>query len=298
MGMHRNATLLLFGLAYLALASAEHEEEHSPEEEAIEESGIKFGFVLGLIALAGTFIFGYILEHNHINWLPEAGVGVLMGALASGIATAGHLSIITSHEQFDFEFFMVFLLPPIIFDAGYNMDVKAFLANLGPTMFFAFIGTFASTFVVGGIVYYAGQAGYCYPLGMLASLTFGSLISATDPVTVLAVFSKLGVHVEYARPGPRRSACRRFPAAAAGTRVRSGGSGARLPCTRGLPTQAARFTRVYSHVPPPTRPAPFTSAYSHTHPNPRGRSSIHTRVSVHTCPARRGRWSCGGALVR
>ena len=36
----------------------------------------------------------------------------------------------------------------------------------------------------------------CYPLSVLASLTFGSLISATDPVTVLAVFSKLGVHVD------------------------------------------------------------------------------------------------------
>ena len=114
-----------------------------------------------------------------------------MGIAASGLATLGGFSIITSHEQFDFEFFMIWLLPPIIFDAGYNMDVKAFIANLGPTMFFAFIGTFASTFIVGGIVYYAGQYGLCYPLGMLASLTFGSLISATDPVTVLAVFSKV-----------------------------------------------------------------------------------------------------------
>lgn len=38
--------------------------------------------------------------------------------------------------------------------------------------------------------------GLCYPMGMLASLTFGSLISATDPVTVLAVFQALGVKVD------------------------------------------------------------------------------------------------------
>ena len=31
---------------------------------------------------------------------------------------------------------------------------------------------------------------------MLAALTFGSLISATDPVTVLAVFQALGVKVD------------------------------------------------------------------------------------------------------
>ena len=76
------------------------------------------------------------------------------------------------------------------------MNASSFFENIGPTMFFAFAGTFASTFVVGGLVWYAGQQGQCYPMGMLASLVFGSLISATDPVTVLAVFQKLGVKVD------------------------------------------------------------------------------------------------------
>ena len=106
--------------------SEEHESKAEEAEHDDEEEGaIKFGFVLGLMALAGTFIFGYILEHHEINWLPEAGVGVLMGVLASGITTYGGFKMVKAHEQFDFEFFMVFLLPPIIFDAGYNMDVKS-----------------------------------------------------------------------------------------------------------------------------------------------------------------------------
>ena len=56
---------------------------------------------LGLMALAGTFVFGYILEHNEINWLPEAGVGVIMGILASGITTFGGFQMVKAHEQFD-----------------------------------------------------------------------------------------------------------------------------------------------------------------------------------------------------
>ena len=78
--------------------------------------------------------------------------------------------------------------PQMLPRQGFNMNVPIFLMNLCPTMFFAFVGTFASTFAVGGIVYTAGQYGLCYPLSLLASLVFGSLISATDPVTVLAVF--------------------------------------------------------------------------------------------------------------
>lgn len=160
----------------------------SAEGEAEDETAFKWTCVVGILALSCTFIFGQILERHHITWLPEAAVGVLMGLCAGGVAVATGNHEMLSHERFDFEFFMVYLLPPIIFEAGFNMNVKAFVDNIGPTMFFAFLGTFASTFIVGFIVWYAGQLGLCYPLGLLASLVFGSLISATDPVTVLAVF--------------------------------------------------------------------------------------------------------------
>ena len=55
-------------------------------------------------------------------------------------------------ESFDDEFFMVWLLPPIIFAAGYNMNVPAFFDNLGPTMLLAFGGTVLSAAVVGACV--------------------------------------------------------------------------------------------------------------------------------------------------
>ena len=67
------------------------------------------------------------------------------------------------------------------------MNASSFFENIGPTMFFAFAGTFASTFVVGGMVYAAGQAGLCYPLGLLACLVFGSLISALTPIPTLTL---------------------------------------------------------------------------------------------------------------
>ena len=31
-------------------------------------------------------------------------------------------------------------LPPIIFEAGFNMNASSFFENIGPTMFFAFAG--------------------------------------------------------------------------------------------------------------------------------------------------------------
>merc|ERR1711998_322708 len=83
-----------------------------------------------------------------------------------------------------------------IFGAGYNMKRQAFFANIYATMLYAFLGTLVSTFMVGGMVYAAGQYGMCHALGALPALVFGALISATDPVTVLAVFQALGVNID------------------------------------------------------------------------------------------------------
>jgi sodium/hydrogen exchanger 8 len=41
-----------------------------------------------------------------------------------------------------------------------------------------------------------GAIGICYSLSMLECLIFGALISATDPVTVLAIFQELGVNID------------------------------------------------------------------------------------------------------
>ena len=157
------------------------------------EIAIEWTRVVGILAIATTLIIGELLERNHFHMLPEAAVGVLVGALcAFGTSYLGSWAMLED-ERFSFNVFTDYLLPPIIFEAGYNMEARPFFANLGPTCFFAFAGTFISAAVVGGIVYEAGQLGLCYPLGGLASLTFGSLISATDPVTVLAVFKTIGV---------------------------------------------------------------------------------------------------------
>ncbi len=40
----------------------------------------------------------------------------------------------------------------------------------------------------------AGLAGICYRMPLLYNMAFGAIISATDPVAIIAVFSSLGVN--------------------------------------------------------------------------------------------------------
>lgn len=69
-----------------------------------------------------------------------------------------------------------------------------FMANIDGIATLAFLGTLISTFAMGGVVWGAGALGLCPPFSPLPALLFGSVVSATDPVTVLAVFQRLGAH--------------------------------------------------------------------------------------------------------
>ncbi|KAI0230723.1 Sodium/hydrogen exchanger 7 [Lamellibrachia satsuma] len=99
---------------------------------------------------------------------------------------------------FDPEVFFNVLLPPIIFNAGYSMRRKSFFKNFGAIMTYAFLGTLTSTFVIGAILFGVAQLLLPPSLGMGFNncLLFGAIVSATDPVTVLAIFSDLKVDVD------------------------------------------------------------------------------------------------------
>uniref|UniRef100_A0A671SME9 Sodium/hydrogen exchanger n=1 Tax=Sinocyclocheilus anshuiensis TaxID=1608454 RepID=A0A671SME9_9TELE len=97
---------------------------------------------------------------------------------------------------FDPEVFFNILLPPIIFHAGYSLKKRHFFRNLGSIITYAFLGTAISCFVVGNLMY--GVVKLMQVLGQLTDkfyytdcLFFGAIISATDPVTVLAIFNEL-----------------------------------------------------------------------------------------------------------
>ncbi|XP_005237778.2 sodium/hydrogen exchanger 9 isoform X1 [Falco rusticolus] len=103
---------------------------------------------------------------------------------------------------FDPSIFFNILLPPIIFHAGYSLKKRHFFRNLGSILTYAFLGTAISCIVIGLIMY--GFVKAMVRIGQLKGwefhftdcLFFGSLMSATDPVTVLAIFHELHVDTD------------------------------------------------------------------------------------------------------
>ena len=91
--------------------------------------------------------------------------------------------------------FFFYLLPPIILDAGYFMPNRAFFDHLGTIILFAVLGTLWNTVTIGLSLWGVGLTGlYGIELPLLDTFLFSALISAVDPVAVLAVFEEIHVN--------------------------------------------------------------------------------------------------------
>lgn len=84
------------------------------------------------------------------------------------------------------EIILFVFLPTLIFESAFNLDSRLLSKNLAPVLTLAAPGLLFSTAIVGGLT------ALLTPLPWGPALLFGALISATDPVAVVALFKELG----------------------------------------------------------------------------------------------------------
>lgn len=109
--------------------------------------------------------------------------GVLIGYLSSRVGWMSPMRDL----QLTPDIILFLILPTLLFEASINIDSKILFRNLAPILLMATIGLLISMTIVGlGI-------SAATPLSLGAALLFGALISATDPVAVIALFKELGV---------------------------------------------------------------------------------------------------------
>jgi len=85
------------------------------------------------------------------------------------------------------ELVLLIFLPALLFEAAWNLEFAKLRASLVPILLLASVGVGLAVGVVGAVLHFGTQ------LPWSTALLFGAMISATDPVSVLALFKKAGL---------------------------------------------------------------------------------------------------------
>ncbi|XP_069460553.1 sodium/hydrogen exchanger 5 [Ambystoma mexicanum] len=145
-----------------------------------------------LVASLAKIVFH--LSRKVTSVVPESCLLIILGLALGGIVLA-----VAKKAEFQLEpnMFFLFLLPPIVLDSGYFMPSRLFFDNIGAILTYAVIGTLWNSFATGAALWGVKKAGLMddrVEAGLMDFLLFGSLISAVDPVAVLAVFEEVHVN--------------------------------------------------------------------------------------------------------
>ncbi|XP_076810674.1 sodium/hydrogen exchanger 3-like isoform X2 [Clavelina lepadiformis] len=149
---------------------------------------------------AGMVKILFHLLHKVVSRVPESCVLICFGLIVGGIAYSINKNHRINELLFNPDTFFLFILPPIVMEAGYFMPKEPFLENLGTILTYAIIGTIFNALAIGGSLYGVYQAGWMPgldefgKLDILHCLLFGSIISAVDPVAVISVFEEIHVN--------------------------------------------------------------------------------------------------------
>ncbi|KAM9737252.1 sodium/hydrogen exchanger 1b [Menidia menidia] len=198
--------LLTLGCLLLAASAARNETHEEPRHQpnstdhrkafpvlALNYEHVRKPFEISLwILLALLMKLGFHIIPRVSHVVPESCLLIFVGLLVGGIIEAME----EKAPVLDSKLFFLYLLPPIILDAGYFLPIRSFTENLGTILTFAVVGTLWNAFFIGGMMFAvcqieAAQVGH---VGLLSCLLFGSIVSAVDPVAVLAVFEEIHIN--------------------------------------------------------------------------------------------------------
>jgi len=116
-------------------------------------------------------------------------IGLVLVGVAVAFVSDGFEPLEEVLETLKFGPAMILFLfiPILIFESSFSTDGRMLIKNAAPAMVLAAPGLLLSTALTGFLVHWFTDL----PLG--SALVFGCLISATDPVAVIALFKELGV---------------------------------------------------------------------------------------------------------
>jgi len=159
------------------------------EQEVAHVSQI-LELVIGIVFLMLVAALATMMD-KRVNWLPLTIslvlIGIFISYLAHNFGSSSEVLEIIAEFELTPELVLFVFIPTLIFESAFNLDARQVGRNILPILTLAVPGLIVSTAIIGVIMWVAS------PFDLLVALLLGAILSATDPVAVIAIFKQLGV---------------------------------------------------------------------------------------------------------
>lgn len=118
--------------------------------------------------------------------IPYTVVLIIIGIALARVAEIWSPLAPLQHFQLTPDLVLFIFLPALIFESGLNLNARQLIKDIAPVLTLAVPALLISTGLIGVSLW------LFLPVDLMVALLFGALISATDPVAVIALFKELG----------------------------------------------------------------------------------------------------------
>ncbi|XP_064964078.1 sodium/hydrogen exchanger 4-like isoform X7 [Musa acuminata AAA Group] len=130
-------------------------------------------------------VVGHLLEES--RWTNESITSIVIGCIVGTIILVASKGKNSHIVRFDQELFFMYLLPPIIFNAGFQVKKKQFFHNFLTILLFGVVGIFISFVIISaGSWKLFPKIGFT-GLSIQEYLALGAIFSSTDTVCTLQI---------------------------------------------------------------------------------------------------------------
>jgi len=151
-----------------------------------EHAIILLSTALCVVVLILYQLISHLIEVSGFPYLHESGAAILLGAFSGGIIFLIEQEAITFSESI----FFYYILPPIIFAAGFTLKQKNFFRNIGYIVLFGLTGTLLSFIVLTMFIMFYNSNGILnkeHELTTIECMLLACVLSATDTVAAMTI---------------------------------------------------------------------------------------------------------------
>lgn len=147
--------------------------------------------LISMILIVSVFLIVISAIHHYVRHfiIPAMAIMMVLGAVSVFLP----IPDFSFEEFYDFveedmsEVILLVIIPILIFESGRKVKLENIKHESGHIGFFAIVGVIITIFLIGFSI------GFIFEIPLIHALLFGSILAATDPVAVGAVFKKFPI---------------------------------------------------------------------------------------------------------